>query len=85
MEQLVEATGRAVITHGNEHGPIQMAEGTNQVLQKGVLRSRIRLIIELIHNKLSWLSPGIDILQVQNLADKVFTFALNMSLQCSRL
>jgi hypothetical protein len=84
MEQLVEAAGRTVITHGEDRESGQLSEDADRDLQKCVIRSRA-LVKDTIESKLSALSPGINVSHIQNIVDKAFTLALEMSLQRSRL
>jgi hypothetical protein len=85
MEQMVVLAGRKTITRGKDEQSSQpLDKSTTTGLQQSVLLSRAS-VEEIIGSRLLQLAPAADLSQVQNLVDKAFTLALEMSLQRSRL
>jgi hypothetical protein len=85
IEQMVALVGRTTITRGeDELSSLPLDKDATSGLQRNVLLARAR-VAEIITSRLSKLSPGTDISQVQKLIDRAFTLALEMSLQRSRL
>jgi hypothetical protein len=83
MEQIEDIVGHATIARGEEKHAQGAEAVLTQVLTMRVLQARDE-VGDTIRSHISVLSPTTDFPQLQNLVDKAFTLAVEMTLQRSR-
>ncbi|OAK96228.1 hypothetical protein IQ06DRAFT_296995 [Phaeosphaeriaceae sp. SRC1lsM3a] len=84
MKQVVELAGRSIITLGQYVSPQVSTNSRARELQETILRSRAELA-NTVESLLIAMAPTADTSQIQELVDKAFTLAMEMSLQRPRL